>query len=194
MSAPQPSLPTPAWPPRPMELRSAAEEDERAAARNRAGLAVLGVLAGIAVLVSYAVAGLAGLVVSLTVVTAGVLLGLAADVPAGPTPRWRRARPLPSFDEPYPTFRHVHEQLSWAKVSPRHYDLATRPLLVRLMATRLADHHGIDLQREPDRARAMVGEDVWWWLDPHRPPERSSQPPGVNDRTLAMLVDRLEKL
>jgi hypothetical protein len=67
-------------------------------------------------------------------------------------------------------------------------------MLVRLMANRLADHHGIDLQSSPEAARALVGEDVWWWLDPDREPERSSQPPGVDVATLGRLVTRLEAL
>ena len=193
MSSASPFSPPP-WPPRPLEERSAAEEDERAAARNRAGATVLACMAALGVLVSYGSAGLAGLVVSLSVVTSGALLGVALVVPAGPAAHRRRNRPPLSFDAPYPTFRQVSEQLSWARVSPRHYDLATRPLLVRVLATRLADRHGIDLDRRPDAARALVGEDVWWWLDPHRPAERSSQPPGVDERTLARIVDRLEKL
>ena len=94
--------------------------------------------------------------------------------------------------------RTYHESTPWwpepAQVSPRHYDLVTRPLLIQLLASRLADRHRIDLAKEPGRARAVVGEDVWRWVDPGRPPDRSSQPPGVDRRTVTAIVERLERL
>lgn len=170
------------------------EDDLRVIERARRGAVVLGVLAVTAVLVSYGSAGFAGLVVSLSVITVGGLVALALGVPAGPARRRRRRRALPSFDEPYPTFKQISEQLSWAQVSPRHYDLVSRPLLVRLLASRLDNHHGVDLHGAPEQARALVGPDLWWWLDPQRPAEGSSQPPGVDVRTLTRLVDRLEQL
>jgi len=101
---------------------------------------------------------------------------------------------VPVEHAPYASFRQVAEQLSWAQVSPRHYDLVTRPLLIQLLASRLADRHRIDLAKEPARARAVVGEDVWRWVDPGRPPDRSSQPPGVDRRTVTAIVERLERL
>ena len=179
------------WRRDPEEIGYLDEDDLRAIERARRGAGVLGVLSVVAVIGSYVGAGFAGLVVALSALAVLGLLVLALGVPAAPS---RRRRPLPSFDEPYPTFQHVSEQLSWAQVSPRHYDMVTRPLLVRLMASRLSDHHGIDLHRDPDRARAVVGDDVWWWLDPRRPAEGSSQPPGVDVRTLTRLVERLENL
>jgi hypothetical protein len=176
-----------------VEERVLDEDDLRALERARVGVTVLGTLAVLGTLLAYATAGLGGLLVSLSVVAVGTLLVAVAAAPGSPD-RPRRRRVLPSFDEPYPTFQQVSEQLSWSQVSPRHYDLVTRPLLVRLMSSRLADHHGIDLYRDPDAARQLVGEDVWWWLDPSRPAEGSSQPPGVDVRTLTRLVERLEKL
>jgi hypothetical protein len=170
------------------------QDDLRAMERARRGANVLAVLAVIGVVASYGGAGFVGLVVALSVLTVLGLLVLALGVPAAPTRRRRRRRTPLSFDEPYPTFQQVSEQLSWAQVSPRHYDMVTRPLLIRLMASRLSEHHGIDLHDEPERARAVVGNDVWWWLDPTRPVESSSQPPGVDVKTLTRLVERLEIL
>jgi hypothetical protein len=95
---------------------------------------------------------------------------------------------------PYRTYRRVAEQLSWARVSPRHYDVVTRPLLQGLMASRLAERHGIDVHQNPDAARALLGEDVWHWLDPARPASGASRPPGLDARGLGTVVDRLEAL
>ena len=115
-------------------------------------------------------------------------------VPAAPEPR-RRHRPGPPVDNaPFRSYRQVAEALSWADVSPRHYDLVTRPLLVRVLTTRLADRHRIDLATDPDAARRLVGDDVWHWLDPDREVSRQGQPPGVDQATLTRIVDRLENL
>lgn len=182
------------WRRDPQEFGYLDEDDLRAIERNRRGAGVLLVLSVLAVVGSYLGAGFAGLVTSLSGLAVLALMVLALAMPGAPARQRRRRRRSPLFDEPYPTFQHVSEQLSWAQVSPRHYDMMTRPLLVRLMASRLADHHGIDLHRNPEQARALVGEDVWWWLDPARPVEGSSQPPGVDARTLTRLVERLETL
>jgi hypothetical protein len=193
------------WPARVVELRRVwhrdpeeigylDEFDLRVSERARRGASVLTVLSAIAVIGAYIGAGFAGLVVALSGLAVLGLLLLALGVPAAPTRSRRRRRRAPSNDLPYPTFQQVSEQLSWADVSPRHYDMVTRPLLVRLMASRLSERHGVDLHRDPEGARAIVGDDLWWWLDPTRPVEGSSQPPGVDVRTLTRLVERLEKL
>lgn len=182
------------WRRDPQEIGYLDEFDLRAIERNRRGAGALGVICVLAVIGAYGGAGFAGLLVALSTMAVLGLLILAVGVPAAPAPRRRRRHPAISFDEPYPTFQQVSEQLSWAQVSPRHYDMVTRPLLVRLMASRLSERHGIDLHRDPEQARAVVGDELWWWLDPRRPVEGSSQPPGVDVRTLTRLVERLESL
>ena len=79
-------------------------------------------------------------------------------------------------------------------MSPRHYDVVTRPLLTRLAAARLADRHRVDLWSDPAGARAVLGDDVWTWVDPAREASRDSQPPGIGPETLTRIVDRLEHL
>ncbi|MFJ2956126.1 hypothetical protein [Streptomyces sp. NPDC087270] len=65
-----------------------------------------------------------------------------------------------------------------------------RPHLQRLFAARLAARHGTDLHRAPERARALVGAELWPWIDPAEPPPRPSVPEGV----LRALLERLEAL
>jgi hypothetical protein len=115
-------------------------------------------------------------------------------VPAAPPPRHPRPAGPPVENAPYRSYRQVSEALSWASVSPRHYDLVTRPVLVQLLSSRLADHHRVDLAADPEAARALVGEDLWHWLDPQREVARQGQPPGVDLETLTRIVDRLESL
>jgi hypothetical protein len=151
-------------------------------------------VAVVLVVIAVLVAGAAGLLVALSVLTGLAVVGLVLLLPAAPAPR-RPGKPGPPVENaPYGSFREVAERLSWAAVSPRHYDVVTRPLLSQLAAARLADHHRVDLYAEPDRARALLGDDVWRWVDPAREPSRDSQPPGVGPETLTRIVERLETL
>lgn len=71
-----------------------------------------------------------------------------------------------------------------------HYTVTLRPQLQRLFAARLAERHGVLLHHRPDRARAIVGPELWPWIDPEvRPPE-----PAVPEHVLRALLDRLETL
>ncbi|MFG1807996.1 hypothetical protein [Streptomyces sp. NPDC049040] len=72
-----------------------------------------------------------------------------------------------------------------------HFIATLRPQLQRLFAARLAERHGVDLHRSPERAEAMIGAELWPWIDPaHRP----AQPPDDPERVLRALLDRLEAL
>lgn len=179
----------------PFGLRAAADDDgDAGGARLGVGARVVGSLTLLVVGAATLAAGPAGLLVSLSSAAAVTVLVLLLRVPAVPPAR-RRPRPGPPVDNaPFRGYREVAEQLSWAAVSPRHYDLVTRPLLTRLAAARLADRHRVDLHEDPVAARSLLGDDVWPWVDPARPVSRDSQPPGVARATLARIVDRLERL
>lgn len=72
-----------------------------------------------------------------------------------------------------------------------HFDATLRPQLQRLFAARLAQRHGVQMYRDPRRAAALVGPDLWPWIDPgHRP----AQPPDHPEQVLRALLDRLEAL
>lgn len=165
-------------------------EDEGLGTRAR----LLVTLGALVVVAGTAAAGAAGLLVTVSVLAGVAVLVLALRLP-GAAPSRHRPRPGPAVDnEPYRAYRQVAEQLSWADVSPRHYDVVTRPLLTRLAAARLADRHRVDLWSDPAGARAVLGEDVWTWVDPAREASRDSQPPGIGPETLTRIVDRLEHL
>ena len=152
-----------------------------------------GVAAGV-VAVAGAFAGAAGILVAVSGIVVVATVVLLVRTPAPPPPR-RRSRPGPPVENaPFRAYRQVAEQLSWAAVSRRHYDLITRPLLTALAAARLADRHRVDLHADPDAARAVVGEDVWPWIDPAPEPSRNGQPPGVGPQTLSLIFGRLEEI
>ena len=169
------------------------DEDDEAAGRRRARQVAV-VAAGCLVAVGSAIFGWAGLLGALSLIAVAGTVAALSRVPAAPTPH-PPTRPGPPVENaPFRSYRQVAEALSWAEVSPRHYDLGTRPVLVRLLAARLSDHHGIDLAADPAAARRLVGEDVWHWLDSDREVDRRGQPPGLDPATLERIVDRLEHL
>ena len=166
------------------------DDDERPGRGTRIALGAAVVLVVIAV----SAFGVAGLLVALSLLAVVASTVALLRVPGAPPPRYPRPGGPPVENAPFRSYRQVAEALSWASVSPRHYDLVTRPLLVQLLSSRLADHHRIDLAADPQAARALVGDDLWHWLDPGREVARQGQPPGVDLETLTRIVDRLELL
>lgn len=89
------------------------------------------------------------------------------------------------------------------------FERALRPQLERLFAVRLAEHHGVSLYREPERAAALIGPQLWPWVNPQRPAmapapaprnlldrraQAAFEPPPVPDTLILALIDRLEEL
>ncbi|MEE4543781.1 hypothetical protein V2S66_17620 [Streptomyces sp. V4-01] len=71
-----------------------------------------------------------------------------------------------------------------------HFGTTMRPQLQRLFAARLAEVHGVELHRDPRRAAALVGPDLWPWIDPQAGPPQ----PVLTEQVLRTLLDRLETL
>jgi hypothetical protein len=79
------------------------------------------------------------------------------------------------------------------------YDTELRPTLQHLLAARLAERHGVSLYGDPAAARRLVlpgsrDDALWFWLDPARPAETEQRRTGIPPRTLAAILDRLERL
>ncbi len=158
----------------------------------------VGVAVGVLLALSlgYAAGGQRGLAGSATTLAvAGLLANRAAVAPADQRRRRRYVSVEPyAKRSDFPSYREIESALVWAEASRRHYDHGVRPLLTRLLASALADRHRIDLARQPDTARELLGTDLWPLVDPARPVSFESTEPGPDTRTLAMLVTRLEAL
>ncbi|MDP9444660.1 MAG: hypothetical protein M3P83_10080 [Actinomycetota bacterium] len=107
--------------------------------------------------------------------------------------RWRgvpstaRLGALPSYDD-------IRHAIDMGAHSGREFDFVMRRRLQRIAAARLSARHGIDLHREPDRARATLGEPLWRLVDPRRPVSVDRAGHGVSVRDLAAHIHRLEQL
>jgi hypothetical protein len=68
------------------------------------------------------------------------------------------------------------------------------PILRDVAAARLASRHGVELDRRPDAARALLGDEAWELLRPDRPEPTDRFAPGVPRARVAAVIDRVESL
>jgi hypothetical protein len=156
----------------------------------------------------YGYAGVGAAVITLIVWAVVLLVLLRWLVPATGAPllqheeTWR-ATGRTSFT----SFWRKQGVLTNATASMMSYDAELRPTLQHLLAARLAERHDVNLYQDPATARRLLlsgaargtirgGRDdqLWYWLDPARPAETRSHVTGIPPRTLAAIIDRLERL
>ena len=76
-------------------------------------------------------------------------------------------------------------------------EYAWRRLLPHLRAVAsalLGSRHGLELERRPEAARTILGDDVWELLRPDRPEPVDRHGPGVPRQRLEATIARLESL
>jgi hypothetical protein len=190
---------------RPGDQSAATADGWRACLPELSVTAVL-ILATSAAVYGYAGAGAAVLTLIIWAVVLLVLLrGLvpAAAAPLLQQQRTWRATARTSFTG----FWRKRASMSSATASMVSYDAELRPTLQHLFAARLAERHDVNLYQDPAAARRLLlpgtvhrtipgglDDHLWYWLDPSRPAETSQQIRGIPPRTLAAIIDRLERL
>jgi hypothetical protein len=197
-----------------MTSRSAGRRGNHPAASAdgwRGSVPELTVTVGLILATSAAVYGYAGAgaaVVTLIVWAVVVLVLLRGLVPTAATPlaqqqdTWRT-----TSRSSFTGFWRKHGVLTNATASMMSYDAELRPTLQHLLAARLAERHDVNLYQDPSAARRLLlpstarasthgGRDdqLWFWLDPARPAETRPHVKGIPPRTLAAILDRLERL
>ncbi len=165
-------------------------------------LLIAAVLVLAVAMAGYAMAGWAGLSVVAVGTAATAMAVLRVLLPQATPDQARKAREkaTPRMLSGYSHRRFV-VQTSTSSLGFYHSEL--RPVLEHLLAARLAERHGVHLYQDPEAARRLLcrssrDADLWPWIDPATRPETSardtSQQRGIPRRTLARLIDRLEKL
>jgi hypothetical protein len=86
----------------------------------------------------------------------------------------------------------VEREVSMAGVAAFDVHFRLRPALVQLAAELLSSRRGIDLEHEPDRAHAVLGDDAWELVRPDRPEPRDRHGAGINEADLDRVVTALE--
>jgi hypothetical protein len=68
------------------------------------------------------------------------------------------------------------------------------PMLREAAAARLSAGHNVDLERRPDAARALLGDDTWELLRPDRPEPYDRNAPGLPMSQIRDVISTLERL
>ena len=148
---------------------------------------------GVAVLVSPGAPALTVeiyLFVMATLVLTAMLLGVANALPrAEPVPFQRSPR-----SQPVGQLESVARALDLAEASSFDLHNTLRPIVREIAAARLA-RHGVSLERQPERARALVGAQTWELVRPDREaPAGRSGSGGCSRDELRKIVDSLEAI
>ncbi|MEH0939079.1 hypothetical protein [Micromonospora psammae] len=168
--------------------------------RPRAALRTVVVAAAVTAVV---LAGLraVGLQVSIWIVVAGVLAVLAVrrvTAALSPPPPPRGGYRAPAGEEPGSYNWGARDALraaingwavplDWSGTRPERFSNVVLPRLAELADERLRQRHGLTRESDPARARALLGDRLWTFLD--TPPRRTPSP-----RDLAAIVAELEKI
>jgi len=75
-----------------------------------------------------------------------------------------------------------------------HLHTRLRHVLREIADHRLRAHYGVDLDREPIRARELVGARAWELVRPDRPPPQDRLSSGPSVAQLSEIVDELEEI
>ena len=165
-------------------------------------LVIAGVVIAVAAAAGYLLAGWAGLSVAVTAGAAAAMLVLRYVLPTLTPDAARKAREKPQA-RLLSGYSHRRFVVHNAIASRGFYQSELRPVLEHLLAARLAERHGVHLYQDPDAARRLLcrrprDADLWPWIDPGTRPEtpasKAGTEPGIPRRTLARLIDRLERL
>ncbi len=124
------------------------------------------------------------------------MLGVAlavwlARVPSARRPRQRRpAKPRRTLPGDLGA---IAELVAGGRSSGADVHRRVRPLMREIAAARLA-RRGIGLDRDPEPARALLGDELWELVRVDRAPPVTRDAPGMTLAQLAALTDRLEAI
>ena len=159
--------------------------------------AAFGVL--VTALAVYAYAGPAAAVAVVAGCAAAAIAYLRTLAPAGHQPESGQALPYWQATSSFLGVWRKRAALQDATARMTSYDAELRPTLQHLLAARLAQRHGVSLYADPAAARRLLltgprDDALWFWLDPGRQAETDPERPGIPPRSLAAILDRLERL
>ena len=130
------------------------------------------------------------LVLEVATVVVGALV-LAALVPrVSSRPRARRGPHSASRPD---ALQRIERVVGAGRQSAGDVQVRVRPLL-REIADPLLRREGVRLDSEPQRARALLGEELWEVVRPDRPRPQDRRAPGLTLSEFEQLVHRLQRL
>ena len=139
------------------------------------------------------------LAIWLVLVAALVLVALIRESRerAGPVPpsRFEQAlrKPKSRIAQPEELLRMEREiLLGIANADHAHRQLL--PLLRTAAGARLAARHGLESERRPELERELLGPEVWEALRPDRPEPADRHAPGLPEKQVVAVIEKVESL
>jgi hypothetical protein len=113
---------------------------------------------------------------------------------SGHSPFELALRPIrPRLERP-PELVLLEQRLALAVTTAFDVHFRLRPAVRDVAAQRLWAKHGVDLETQPDRARGLLGADVWELARPDRPPPADPFAAGLGERGIERVVAELERV
>ena len=103
-------------------------------------------------------------------------------------------RGRPETPEPPVELLRMERELELGIADSAHAYRRLLPLLRAAAEARLASRHGIELDRRPDAAEALLGDEAWELLRPDRPEPADRHGRGIPRATVAAAIERVEAL
>ena len=93
-----------------------------------------------------------------------------------------------------PELVRIEREITLGALTDAHLHRSLLPLLREVAATRLAAHHHVSLERRPEQACQLLGDEAWEVLNPNRPEPLDRSGGGMSLRKIGALVKTLEQL
>jgi hypothetical protein len=106
----------------------------------------------------------------------------------------RFARPRPILPIRPAGLEEVERTVDFAVWNAADLNRRLRPLLREVAAHRLQTRRGLDLERNPEAARHLLGEDAWALLGLQPGPGSEGRQPAASESAIRETVKRLEEL
>ena len=110
-----------------------------------------------------------------------------------------RRKPIPPKKEApsenrVPELVRIEREIVLATGSGFDRQLRLGPLVRDIARYKLWTRRGVDLDEQPERARELLGPDVWMVLRAGRPEPNARYQPGADIAELRQIVERIEKV
>ncbi len=154
---------------------------------------IVAALAALAIAIGFLI-GYPTEVAAATTIAFAALVSLLTtrDLAAEAALRTRRPRRV-AESLPLEQLRRIDRTLAAARASEVGVDRELRPLFRAIAATRLA-RRGVDVDRNAEEARAILGDDLWELVRAERPRGSHLVAGGVSTAGLRTLIERLERI
>jgi hypothetical protein len=123
-----------------------------------------------------------------------VVLVMRIGAGTGRTRALRAARDVEPADEPVAELEQLVLRIASAEWNALGLNTRLRPVVVQIVRAQLAYGHGIDLDQQPERAEALLGERTWKLVRPDPNRRSSTHASGWALDELEELVSELERL